>query len=97
MEYTIIIILILILGFLFTKRLNFKSKKANQLIVDNSAVLDVRSVLEFNRGHFKNSINIPLDLLSKNIDKIFDLFCLVHLYCISMGSSDCRYSLIHFW
>ena len=62
MEYTLIIILILILGFLFTKRLNYKSKKANQLIVY------VRSVLEFNRGHFKNSINIPLDLLSKNID-----------------------------
>ena len=68
MEYTLIIILILILGFLFTKRLNYKSKKANQLIVDNSTILDVRSVLEFNRGHFKNSINIPLDLLSKNID-----------------------------
>ena len=66
MEYTLIIILILILGLLFTKRLNYKSKKANQLIVDNST--DVRSVLEFNRGHFKNSINIPLDLLSKNID-----------------------------
>ena len=68
MEYTVVIILILILGLLFTKRLNYKSKKANQLIVDNSIILDVRSVLEFNRGHFKNSINIPLDLLSKNID-----------------------------
>ena len=68
MEYTVVIILILILGFLFTKRLNYKLKKANQLIVYKSTVLDVRSVLEFNRGHFKNSINIPLDLLSKNID-----------------------------
>ena len=36
-------------------------------IID-SGYEDVRSVLEFNRGHFKNSINIPLDLLSKNID-----------------------------
>ena len=70
MEYTVIIILILVLGFLFTKRLKYKSKKANHLIEDNSTVLDVRSVLEFSRGHFKNSINIPLDLLSKNIDII---------------------------
>ena len=85
MEYTLIIILILILGLLFTKRLNYKSKKANQLIVDNSTILDVRSVLEFNRGHFKNSINIPLDLLSKNIDILIR-----NLIKILLKTAPCR-------
>ncbi len=46
------------------------SKKAQELIKNGSLVLDVRSIGEYDSGHFPESINIPLDMLSDNISKL---------------------------
>ena len=47
-------------------------KKVNlQEVISNGAViLDVRTKLEYQSGHLKNSINIPVDNLSQNIKKL---------------------------
>jgi rhodanese-related sulfurtransferase len=47
-------------------------KKVNlQEVVSNGAViLDVRTKAEYQSGHLKNSINIPIDKLSQNIKKL---------------------------
>jgi rhodanese-related sulfurtransferase len=47
-------------------------KKADlQEVISNGAViLDVRSKGEYQSGHLKNSINIPVDTLEQNIKKI---------------------------
>lgn len=47
-------------------------KKVNlQEVISNGAViLDVRTKLEYQSGHLKNSINIPIDNLPQNIKKL---------------------------
>lgn len=43
-----------------------------QLISEGAIVLDVRSAGEYASGHIKNSINIPVDQLSRNLNKLKD-------------------------
>jgi len=42
----------------------------NELIKQGAIVLDVRSKGEFEGGHIKNSINIPVDQLNNNLSKL---------------------------
>lgn len=41
-----------------------------KLISDGATIVDVRTSDEFKKGHLKNSINIPLDKLSDNLNKL---------------------------
>lgn len=43
-----------------------------QLVKDGAIILDVRSNSEFNSGHIKGSINIPVDKLSTNLSRFKD-------------------------
>lgn len=40
------------------------------LMKNGAQIVDVRTEAEYSGGHIKNSINIPLQNLSKNLDKI---------------------------
>lgn len=44
----------------------------NELVKQGAIILDVRSKDEFSQGHIKNSINIPVDQLSKNLSRLKD-------------------------
>lgn len=44
----------------------------NELKNRNALIIDVRSKGEFNGGHIKGSLNIPLDQINKNLSKIKD-------------------------
>ena len=46
----------------------------------NINFIDVRSEFEFNNGHIENSINIPLNILQKNLD-ILNKTKLYYVYC----------------
>jgi rhodanese-related sulfurtransferase len=49
----------------------FGKKVDLQEVISNGAVIiDVRTKGEFQSGHLKNSINIPIDKLSQNLGKI---------------------------
>jgi hypothetical protein len=41
-----------------------------ELIAQGAQIIDVRSVGEYQGGHIKGSVNIPLDQLSKQLSKI---------------------------
>lgn len=41
-----------------------------QLLADGAVLLDVRTIGEYNAGHAKGSINVPLDALDHKISKI---------------------------
>jgi phage shock protein E len=43
-----------------------------QLVKDGAIILDVRSKGEFDGGHVKGSINIPVDQLANNLNKLKD-------------------------
>lgn len=40
------------------------------LIKSGAIIIDVRSPQEFNSGHISGSLNIPLELLTRNYDKL---------------------------
>lgn len=41
-----------------------------ELLLKGALIVDVRSAAEFNSGHIKSSINIPLDALSKHLPEL---------------------------
>lgn len=43
-----------------------------QLVKDGAIIVDVRSKSEYSSGHIKGSLNIPLDTLASNLNKIKD-------------------------
>jgi phage shock protein E len=43
-----------------------------QLVKDGAIIVDVRSKGEFDGGHIKGAINIPVDQLTNNLDKLKD-------------------------
>lgn len=42
------------------------------LLKEGAIILDVRSKAEFDGGHIKNSINIPVDQLEQNLSRLKD-------------------------
>jgi len=57
---------------LFIKRLFSFAPKPDlaELIKNGALIVDVRSKGEYQGGHVKGSINIPLDVLNSNLSKI---------------------------
>ena len=47
-----------------------QASELGKKIVDQANIIDVRKNSEFSNGHLKNALNIPLDQLSENFDKI---------------------------
>ena len=47
-----------------------KDSKASEAIKNGAVIIDVRTSAEFKQGHVKGSVNIPLNELEDNIDKI---------------------------
>ncbi len=43
-----------------------------QLVKDGAIIVDVRSKGEFDSGHIKDSINIPVDSIVNNLNKLKD-------------------------
>jgi phage shock protein E len=44
--------------------------KISELIVNDAIIIDVRTNREFQSGHLKKSMNIPLDKLPANLSKL---------------------------
>ena len=68
------------------------SNAAMELIKDNAVIIDVREINEYNTGHIKDAINIPVGNIS-SIDYSKDT--VIILYCASgMRSSNAAEELI---
>ncbi|MDC3305545.1 rhodanese-like domain-containing protein [Flavobacteriales bacterium] len=66
------------------KIFGIKSTDYDQLMKDGGIVIDVRTPGEFNSGHIKGSINIPLDKIKSKIKKIENLKKPV-IFCCASG------------
>ncbi|MEO8711558.1 MAG: rhodanese-like domain-containing protein [Parafilimonas sp.] len=54
-----------------TRLFNTKPKDDfHELVQKGAIIIDVRTKGEYQTGHIKNSINIPLDVLSSNLSKL---------------------------
>lgn len=83
------ILLIVVVFFLFNKKK--KSTEVAQIITEGGLVIDVRTQREFNSRNFPESINIPLNLIENNIDKIKSFKNNIVVVCASgiRSSSGC--------
>ena len=54
-----------------------------QLVKEGAIILDVRSKGEFLSGHIKGSVNIPVDQLSNNLNKLKDKNVTIITCCAS--------------
>jgi len=55
---------------LFKKIFSNNTVDLGQLIKDGAVIVDVRSKSEFASGHVKGSINIPLEQIDSNVEKL---------------------------
>lgn len=55
---------------IFKKLLGIKNTDYAQLMANGAILLDVRSNGEYSTGHIKGSINIPVDKLASNLNKL---------------------------
>ena len=70
-------------------------KEIKQIIENGAIIIDVRTPGEFVGGHVKGSVNIPLDKIQGNIDKIKGYKKPIVVCCASgMRSSNAKRLLI---
>jgi phage shock protein E len=55
---------------IFSKLFGGTSVDYSTMIKDGATIVDVRTPAEYKNGHIKASINIPLQVLDKNISKL---------------------------
>lgn len=74
-----------------------KNEEANykELVKQGAIVLDVRSKEEFEGGHVKGAVNIPLDVLSANLQKLGGKDACVITCCMSGGRSGLAKNILH--
>jgi phage shock protein E len=73
------------------KLLGIKTIDYAQLMKEGAIILDVRTKGEYGSGHIKGSVNIPVDQLSKNLQKFKDKKRIIITCCESgMRSSSAK-------
>lgn len=65
-----------------------------ELVKQGAIILDVRSKGEYNGGHIKGSINIPVDQLTKNLNKFKDRNKTIITCCASGSRSSMAKSIL---
>lgn len=64
------------------------SKSVKDKIQSGAKIFDVRTVDEFQSGHYPGAINIPVDQISKRIEEFGDKSKPIIVYCASGGRSS---------
>lgn len=67
----------------------------SELIKQRAIILDVRSKAEFDGGHIKGAMNIPLDVLSSNMSKIGNKNTCIVACCMSGGRSGVAKNILN--
>ncbi len=76
----------------------FKKKEEvnyKELIKQGAVILDVRSKEEFEGGHVKGALNIPLGTLPSNFKQIGDKDTYIITCCMSGGRSTMAKDILH--
>ena len=59
----------------------FGSGKLREALQEGAVIVDLRTAYEFDQGHIPRALNIPIDRLKANIDRLRDLRKPIILCC----------------
>ena len=93
------VILALVLGLLvfkfFTKKtFALDQNEIKELLNSRPLIIDVRTESEFQSGHYKTAVNIPLDKISSNLNLIGSKEQKIYLYCRSGARANSAKSIL---
>lgn len=90
----IVVIAVGVIFFLMRNASGMDQSQLNEKIASGALVVDVRTVAEFNSGHYPNARNIPVDEVSKRVDEFGDKNQTIIVYCASGGRSGSAKSFL---
>ncbi|GBF43588.1 rhodanese-like sulfurtransferase [Leptospira ellinghausenii] len=90
----IVSVAVLFIIFQLKKTSGMNQSQLKEKIDAGALVVDVRTVAEFNSGHFPTAKNIPIDELSKRVDEFGDKNQTIIVYCASGGRSGSAKSFL---
>jgi phage shock protein E len=86
---TLLVVIGLLVAFFVIRQMSLISPdSARGYLKEGSIVVDVRSPSEYDSGHLRGTVNLPLGDLSARIGKVCpDKNCIILLHCLSGGRS----------
>ncbi|TGL65627.1 rhodanese-like domain-containing protein [Leptospira jelokensis] len=90
----IVIIAVLFIIYQLRNASGMNQTQLKERIDSGALVVDVRTVAEFNVGHYPNAKNIPVDEVAKRMDEFGDKNQTIILYCASGGRSGSAKSFL---
>ncbi|WP_244147693.1 rhodanese-like domain-containing protein [Leptospira yanagawae] len=90
----IVIIAVLFIIYQLRNASGMDQSQLKEKIDSGALVVDVRTVAEFNAGHYPTAKNIPVDEVSKRVDEFGDKNQTIILYCASGGRSGSAKSFL---
>ena len=72
------------------KKLGIKSINYSELMKNGAVILDVRTKGEYQSGHIKGALNIPLDSLKSNLPKLKKELPIITCCASGMRSSSAK-------
>lgn len=90
----IVIIAVIFIMYQLRKMTGMDQSQLKGKIDSGALVVDVRTVAEFNSGHYPNAKNIPVDEVSKRVDEFGDKNQTIIVYCASGGRSGSAKSFL---
>lgn len=91
---TIVIVAVLFIVYQLRNTSGMDQSKLKEKIDAGALVVDVRTITEYNSGHFPNERNIPIDEVSRRVDEFGDKNQTIILYCASGGRSGSAKSFL---
>lgn len=88
------LVVLLLLVNRFRTALSADSGKVKGMIENGALIVDVRSVAEYQSGHYPGAINIPVDQVQKRVDEFGGKENPIIVYCASGGRSGSAKSFL---
>ncbi|EMY62502.1 rhodanese-like domain-containing protein [Leptospira terpstrae] len=90
----LVVVCVIFIVYKLKTSLGANQTQLKEKIDSGALVVDVRTVAEFQSGHFPGAVNIPVDQVSKRLDEFGDKNHSIVVYCASGGRSGSAKSFL---
>lgn len=90
----LVVVCVIFIVYKLKTSLGVNQTQLKEKIDSGALVVDVRTVAEFQSGHFPGAVNIPVDQVSKRLDEFGAKDHSIVVYCASGGRSGSAKSFL---